>query len=202
MQTTDDLAFIRQLMERSRRITVLGGHYLVVWGLLVSLGLAAMWSLIESSLVTQLNASVIWFVVLMIGWIYTFWAKSRDRLIEGAESRDGFLIGAVWAAFGICGLLFAIGSLALGAIPGRSLSGIYATITGMAFFLHGTLSGIRWLKFVGALWWLAAIPLFMLSGSITLVAYAATLMLLQVIPGILLTVERRRLLSVGERDAV
>ena len=201
MSTSDDLAFIRQLMEGSRRVTVLGGHYFVVWGLLVAIAQVAIWILIERDLINRLNSTLVWLLVVVIGYAYTFWASARDRRVEGAESRDGYLIGRVWIAFGVCGLTIALAGLAIGALPGRSLAGVYATLSGMAFFLHGTLAGIGWLRNVGVLWWLASIPLFLMTGPIIMLAYAVLILLLQVVPGILLTFERRRLLASETQSA-
>ena len=195
MTATDDLAFIRQIMERSRRVTVLGGHYFIVWGLLVALGLATNWLLIEQRLITRVNSGLLWAFVILIGYAYTFWAQRDDRKVEGAESRDGYLIGMVWLAFGAGALAILTGSLILGALPGRTLPGIYAVLTGTAFFLHGTMAGIGWLRNVGILWWLAALPLFTASGPDTMLVYAGLLLVLQVVPGIILAIERKHLLA-------
>jgi hypothetical protein len=192
-QPEQDLAFIRQLMERSRRVTVLGGHHFVAWGLLLEVGLLLSWLNFEKQL--ALTPAFIWGPLIVAGYAYTFWAQRRDRAVEGAESRDGYLIGLVWLCFGICSLMVLLADLWFQVIPSRALAGLFATLSGAAFFLHGSLAGIRWLRNVGILWWLAAIPLYLWPGAHTLPAYAVLLLLLQVVPGWILAQERRRLLA-------
>lgn len=192
-QPEQDLAFIRQLMERSRRVTVLGGHYFVAWGLLVEVGLLLSWLSFERYL--TLPPALIWAPLVLAGYAYTFWSQRRDRAVEGAESRDGYLIGLVWLCFGICSLMVLLGDLWFQVIPSRALAGLFATLTGAAFFLHASLAGIPWLRNVGILWWLAAIPLYLWPGAYTLPAYAVLLLGLQIVPGWILARERRRLLA-------
>ena len=192
-QPEQDLAFIRQLMERSRRVTVLGGHYFVAWGLLVEVGLLLSWLSYERYL--TLPPALIWAPLVLAGYAYTFWSQRRDRAVEGAESRDGYLIGLVWLCFGICSLMVLLGDLWFQVIPSRALAGLFATLTGAAFFLHASLAGIPWLRNVGILWWLSAIPLYLWPGAYTLPAYAVLLLGLQIVPGWILAQERRRLLT-------
>src|SRR5690606_28525269 len=107
-QAAADLAYIRQLMDRSRRVTVLGGHYLVAWGVLVEAALVVTW--LAASGQAVMNPLWAWAGAVLIGWAYTFWAGRRDREVDGASSRSGFLIGMVWVSLGVSmTLVFFIG---------------------------------------------------------------------------------------------
>lgn len=191
-QAAADLAYMRQLMERSRRVTVLGGHYLIAWGVLVELALVVTWLAATGRAV--MNPLWAWAGAVVLGWAYTFWSARRDRRVDGASSRNGFLVGIVWVSLGVAMTLVFFVGMPAETIGWQAAPGLAAAFLGAGALLHGTLAGIGWFRVVAAGWWLTAAAMLLWPGRETLLLYAGAVLVLQILPGVVLDHERRQLL--------
>jgi hypothetical protein len=187
----EDLAYIRRLMEQTHVATVAQGHYFVAWGVLVGLALIGTWLLVRGVIDTPWYA--IWAPAIALGWIYVAWAVRRQMRVQRACSTLGRLIGFGWMACGIAMTLTFFVAAPLGAISVTAIPGLVGAFMGIGVLLTGLVAGIGWLVLVAVGWWLGAVLMWMFQGSDALAILTACVVLLQIVPGLLLTARSRRL---------
>lgn len=183
-----DLAYIRQVMEQTRRYTATKGIFFVIWGVAVSVALLLTWLQILG-LLGGANL-VVWLGCMVVGWGLTLYFAWRQRR-ESAVPHHAHLIGMNWTGVGVAmGLAYFVGvpmkSISLLAIPGLS-----ALFVGVGIFNTGHLSGIRWLAGVGVVWLVGGALMLAWPGPHTLLAMALLLSFGQIVPGLVLMREER-----------
>ena len=147
-----DVAYARALAEEGRRAPLLGGAYLVFWGLLNAAAFAGHWAIL-SGLAPDIEASP--FAVLWLGYGVAAAAgmvvlRSRARAKPGLGSVGARAEQSIWN-----GSALALGAIVLGSIARMTLDqDVYApnAIFGAAFAIYGIalfgvarLSGHTWL---------------------------------------------------------
>lgn len=190
-----DLAYIRQVMEQTRRYTVVSGSYFVAWGLLISLGLAAVG--ITHSTAVHLPLNAIWIALIAAGWLYSFWQYRRESQYRSVAGYAKRMNGYIWIACGTAmTTAFILGGIT-GAVPDTAVGGLSALFLGIGTFMTGVLTDMKWFRNLSAGWWLGAVAMFIWSGAASVWISAALMMLLFVAPGIILSRQARLL----RRDA-
>lgn len=179
-----DLAYIRQVMEETRRFTVVSGTYMIVWGVLVSLGLG--FDLFELDTGLRLPDGYVWGGLMAAGWAITIWLSRREARHEPVAGYASRLIGQIWIA---CGLAmttaFTVGS-ATQALPPSADGGLMALFVGIGVFMTGILTDMRWFRNLAIGWWLGAIAMFVWHGSVAMWISLGLLLALFALPGVVL----------------
>ncbi len=183
-----DLAYIRQVMEQTRRYTAAQGVFFVIWGVAVSFALLLTWLQILGRIGG--NNFVVWRATMLGAWgltMYFAWQQQRDSAVPYHAQ----LIGMNWTAVGIAmGLAFFVGvpthALSVQAIPGLS-----ALFVGVGIFNTGQLSTIRWLSGIGAGWLVCGALMLAFPGVHNILAMAVLLFVGQIVPGLILMREER-----------
>ena len=184
----DDLAYIRRVMEETRRYTAAQGVFFVIWGVAMTAAILLTWLQITGSLGGSNYA--VWAITMFLGWVTTMyfaWRQQRDSVAP----HQARLIGMNWTAVGIAmGLAFFVGTpfhtIGFQAIPGLS-----ALFVGVGIFNTAHLSGIRWLAGVGVIWLLTGALMLAWPGFHTMLLMAALLVFGQILPGMVLMREER-----------
>ncbi len=165
-----DLAYARSLAEEGRHAPLLGGGYLVFWGLLNAIAFTTHWAVLEGHL-ADLNGAAfpaVWIAYGVLAGIGMAILKTRARDKPGRTSIGVRAEAAMWQ-----GAALAIGAVVIGSI-GRLIVDADPmapnAIFGAAFALYGAalygtacLSQQTWLK---AFAWLS----FAVAGSLCLFA--------------------------------
>ncbi|WP_341938587.1 hypothetical protein [Marinimicrobium sp. C2-29] len=184
----EDLAYIRDLMDDTRRAAGLSGGYFVLWGLVVGIGLLVTWLQVIGLL--PYRPLLTWGPCLALGILGHFILAWRDKH-RPAQSRAGRLVGTVWLALGVTQLIFFVASLGFNTLPGIYMPGIVSSLLGSGIFITGVLAGIPWLRWVGVAWWLGAFSMFAWPGDHVSLLMGALLLVLYVVPGLVLIRQQR-----------
>lgn len=187
-----DLAYIRRLMEDTRRAACVSGGYFIVWGVAIGLGLIATWARIAGYWTVSPFAA--WTVCLAAGGIGTFFLTRR----EPVETPGGRLIGMVWMSMGISMLIIFFIGVGSGSLPGYHMSALSSALVGGAVFMTGTLAGLPWLRNLSFGWWAGAAVMFAWPGLYVLLLMGVMLFAFYVVPGLILIGMKRRGQRSGE----
>jgi hypothetical protein len=180
----DDLAYIRQVMEQTRRFTLVSGSYFIVWGLLIILGLVSTGITLQTAI--HLPLSGIWIGLMSLGWVCTFWLSRRESRYEPIASYATYLITCIWTACGVAmTTAFMLGQW-VGVIPGPATGGLSALFIGIGVFMTGVLSGMQWLRNLSFGWWAGAVVMFIWHGPVSIWISTGLLLGLLVVPGLVL----------------
>lgn len=179
----DDIAFIRKVMEDSRRIFVDDGKMMMLWGVLVTIALLSQYT-------RQVTASPpiadfwIWTVCIGVGWIATFLYLKTNAHSPCVQTFAGRMLSTVWMACGMAMTIIGFIAVPLGIIQDDAISGIFAMIMGIGFYISGNLFQNRWMRVLAAGWWAGAVFIFIKPGLYTILLFAAMMFFFQIIPGI------------------
>lgn len=181
----DDLAFIKKIIEESRRNVCAIGIHLIVWGFIVPIGLITNWFLINNQMPGK-NEMILWVVVIGMGWLFEMiygWRVDRKKPVRTyAEKVDGFL----WLSIGITLTILGFVGSGTGAIHTHSISPVFSTILAIGYFLSGIIYDVKWIRNLAFGWWGGAIVMFLIPGLYHLLLMAGMMIVFQAIPGFII----------------
>ena len=190
LDAQQELAFIKKVMQDSRKIIIDGGKGFVFWGLLISFGLLITYLSIAQSWETSLNW--FWPVLVAFGWIYTIITEVRSEKKRKAKTFAGKIVGAVWVSFGISATILGFIGTISGAYHGVFINPLISVLLGTAYLVSGILYGKPWVSYLAAGWWIGAIVMFFMQNLETLLMMIGMLIFFQIIPGIILYKEFKK----------
>jgi hypothetical protein len=199
--TEDEIQFIRRIMSDTRAAAAEDGTPSAVIGGIVSLVLFLTY--FEAITDTDLKAGWVWLILSLLGAIYITTSTRRTRVHRVHTLADRILQN-IWFGCGvsIC-IIVCMTSLAY-VLELRTVVGMYAlclltaTILGTAYLLHGSVTGMRWLRNLSIVWWLGAIMMFLWPSVHVLAIESVMILLCVVTPGIIMNRMKTRLADAGE----
>jgi hypothetical protein len=185
-----DLAYARTLAEEGRQAPLIGGSYLVLFGVLLATAYVAHWAVLNG-LAPGVNPGWIWLGFGVFAFAGSMALRARVRRMPGASAIGNRAERIVWR-----GVSIAILVVVLGAIVQANLSGQFNVINvimaagfglyGVALYATAEIGGHRWLSAFAYLAWLISGVLwaFMNEPWAYLVAAAGAVLVL-LIPGVI-----------------
>lgn len=147
-----DLAYARTLAEEGRQAPLIGGSYLVLFGVLLTVCYGAQWAAMAGLLAVPSNfIGLMWIGFGVAAFIGTFALSRRVRALPGGTSISNRVDRAVWQ-----GAVIAIMAVVAGSILRMTVSGDYTApnaivasgfgLYGVALYASASLSGQAWLR--------------------------------------------------------
>jgi hypothetical protein len=181
-QAREDLAAIRQMMERSRGVVGYAAPHFVGWGILMAVALVATYLLTGQGREGWISG--LWIVAVGLGWGLSWVLAVRARRRGRVRSHAGRMLGGLWLGTGVTMMTLGFAGPAGGGISSSAVAGVLAAVLGAAYFATGVLSGGRWLMGVGAGWWAGSLVMLLWPGPNALLLMAALMLCLQAGPGV------------------
>jgi len=152
-EVLQDLAYARTIAEEGRHAPLLGGAYLLFWGVLNALAFIAHWAALAGHLSALGNAAFacVWIAYGALAGIGMSVLRSRTRDKPGLTTIGARAERAVWSGAGIALMAIVIGSIARMIITQdttapNAIFGAAFAIYGAALFATAMLSEQGWLK--------------------------------------------------------
>ena len=189
----DDIAYIRALAEEGRNTPVLGGGVLIVAGTVFGIASLIHYG-IDSGLIAAepVVYNYVWLGALVLFFIGLIGLKSKIRSKPGARSAVTRAVGAGWMGVGLgiftMALSMAILSYKLQSeVPVFLFPSLIFALYGAGWAVSATMSGHKWQWWLAIGGWVGAPAIASLIGTPVLwLGYAAGLVLLALIPGLIL----------------
>jgi hypothetical protein len=188
-----DLAYARTLAEEGRHAPLLGGAYLLFWGVLNACAFTAQWAILTERLPPAGSSfAVLWITYGLIAAVGMTLLGVRTRTKPGLTSIGGRAERAIWAGAATALLAIAAGSIlrmfvdADPEAPNFIIAAAFA-IYGVALFGVARLSEQHWLAGFG--WLSAAVALVLcvfLNEPWAYLIAAADALLVLAVPGVTL----------------
>lgn len=184
-----DLSYARTLAEEGRQAPLIGGSYLVLFGVLLAAAYVAHWAVLTGQVV--MNPGWIWLSFGVLAFAGSMALRMRVRRMPGASAIGNRAERIVWR-----GVSIAILVVVFGAIVQANLFGQFTVINvimaagfglyGVALYATAEIGGHRWLAAFAYLAWLISGVLwaFMNEPWAYLVAAGGVLAVL-LIPGVI-----------------
>lgn len=136
-ELAEDLDFVRTLAEEGRHAPLLGGSFLMFWGVLNALAWGAQWALLSGFITAEptWHFGALWSVYGIIAGIGSSMLGSRIKALPGQSSLGNRVERAAWAGAGV-----GTGAIVLGAIGHMAVSRDFTSpdvIMPAAYALYG-----------------------------------------------------------------
>jgi len=181
----DDLAYIKKIVEESKRNVCAIGDHLIVWGILVSIALIVSWFLA----INQIGGKTEWIhwgMVIAGGWLFEMiygWKVDRKKPVRTyAEKVDGFLRLSIGITMTLLGFL----GVSSGAIHYEFVNPVLSSILAIGYFSSGIIYDVKWIRNLAFGWWGGAIIMFLFPGYYHLLLMAGMMIAFQTIPGFII----------------
>lgn len=171
-----DLAFVRAVVEGSRRAARIDATPLLVWGLLTVAGVVGVHT------IRRLDSVWFWLVVIGLAWAYTgmrAWPHIARPEVSLLANRALYRLWfAVLTAMTLIGF---VGHFS-GVVPALAIVPIVATLFGVAYVASGALLDFRPATAIGIAWWATAVGMFVWRSPWQLAIFGIAVLLLVVLP--------------------
>jgi len=178
----EELAFIKKIIEDSRKVVVDDGLDMIFWGFIVTIGLILTYIFAQIELYSW--TFWIWPIIVAIGWIFSWYNSIRLKRKSKTKTFSSKILGAVWLSCGIGMTVIGFAGILSGAIDGIYVSAVLSIILGIGYLITGFITDDLFSKISPIGWWLGAIIMFVLPGVYSLLLMAGMMFFLQTIPGI------------------
>jgi hypothetical protein len=187
-KAAEDLAFLRDLAEAARNTPFRGGDYLIAAGGWFALASLVVWLGAQGVLGPSRSLAYFTFPICGLGFAATLaYLLRRDRgRVETAANRA---LGMAWAAIGWSILAFCTGAAVM-AYRGQpfvinTITMFVVSVYGIGWALAATITRQGWMS-VTAVFTFLTVPVFgaLVGSGQEFLAYAITLVLIAVIPGL------------------
>ena len=186
----EEIAFIKKVMQDSRKTILADGIEFIYWGVIVTICLLFTYFSYCAFNYHSTNPSkrvfIFWIIFMFIGGVgSSIFLKKRYKSVR-IKSLAGNILGKIWSANGISMIVTAfVGSLS-GAFHGQYISPLMSCFLGSSYYISGFIYGKKWISNLAFLWWLGAIIMFVFPGLYTVLMMAMMMIFLQITPGIVL----------------
>jgi hypothetical protein len=177
-----ELAFIKKVMEDSRRLFIYDGKDMIVWGCIVLIGMILMFSKFQYGL--RISAFLIWGVLIGIGWIFSVWRGMRIKRMHRVKTLSGRIVSSIWIACGVCMTIVGFGFTSTGLIHGWAINPLLSLFIGVAYFTSATVLDLRYMYGAGIAWWGGALLMALWNGPHTFLIFGLLMIVFHIVPGI------------------
>jgi len=180
----EDLAFIRRVMEDSRKIMVDDGLNYILWGIIIVFGLAIIY--IKEVSRISLRSDLIWLIFSVIGVFLTLWINRHKHFQSRAKTFAGQILKSLWTAIALSIAIIGLVGYHTDSISIWSFPAVFSIIIGLGYFISALLYNQSWIKFVAVAWWGGGLIMFFWKSIQTIILFSLMMILFQIIPGIAL----------------
>jgi len=178
-----ELAFVKKVIEDSRKLLIYDGKDMIVWGILVVTGMFLMYWKFQFGLAVP--TYLIWVVLIGAGWIFSMWRGIKVNKIHRVTTFSGKMMKTIWIACGVCMTIVGFGFTSSGLISGWAINPMISLFMGLAYFTSATVLGMRYMYVAGFAWWIAAIVMAFWTGPHTFLIFGSLMVVFHIVPGII-----------------
>jgi len=179
-----ELAFIKKIMNDSRKILIDDGKGFIFWGILVTIGLLLTYLAILGK--WKASMGLMWPGLITFGWIYTIVTEIRRERKRRTKTFAGKIMGGLWFSVGISATILGFVGTYTGAYHGVHISPLISIVLGIGYLLSGLLYGKTWISMLSIGWWAGAILMLFMQNVETILVMIGMMLFFQIIPGFIL----------------
>jgi hypothetical protein len=186
-----DLAYARTLAEEGRQAPLIGGGFLVLFGVLLTIAYSAQWAVL-ASFIPSIAIGFIWMGFGLFALLGSFMLSARVRSLPGGASLANKADRSVWQGVAIS-IMAVVAGVILRGIVSNDMAAANAIMAagfgmyGIALFTTGCVSSETWLRTFAWIAWGVSVGLwyFLNDAWAYLLAAGASVVVL-IIPGVIL----------------
>lgn len=180
----NDLAFIRRLIQDSRRMVGVDARPFIVWGALVVIGAAGEYA--AGAVGADGWVVWMWLTLVAVGWVVSLAVWAGRRRTKGRVTLAERALAAVWIGSWVAMTLLGFVGFLGGHLAGAGIVASIAAVLGTAYYATSALVDHRGIRRLGIGWWLVAILLFVWQTPHAIALFAVAMAALMIVPGVVL----------------
>ena len=156
-QAQEELSYIKEMLEKTKKNTAESAVYFIVWGLVIIFAILVSYALVSRELYQYIWVN--WLSAVALGVICTIYI---NRKIDAKTTVRTYAQNSISYLWGGCGFGFILVSFVLPMFDVISYSTIpilVSLIAGIGVFVSGGIYQYNLFKFCGVLWWIGSIVL-------------------------------------------
>ncbi len=175
---SQDLAYIRNIIDKSRRAARVDALPLAIWGILTVAGVAT------TLLVPALDSVWLWVFLIGLAWTY-----SAIRALQRRGNRDPRLFAqriltTLWVSILAAMTVIGFAGVFSQILHPQAIPPVFAGMFGVGCLTSAALMDKRWLAACGIGWWLGAVAMFLVTIEWRLGLYGALILAFLIIPAL------------------
>ncbi|MCC5866272.1 MAG: hypothetical protein JJU31_14205 [Wenzhouxiangella sp.] len=175
-----DLAYIRNIVEQSRRAARVDALPLAIWGALTAAGV------LVTLLVPALDSVWLWVFLIGLAWAYSAARTLKRRGRRGSILFAQRILTTLWlstlAAMTVVGFAGVFSQV----LPPQAIPPVFAGMFGVGLLTSAVLMDKRWIAACGMGWWLGAVVLFLIAAEWRLGVYGVLIVALLIAPSLVI----------------
>jgi hypothetical protein len=177
----NEIAFIKKVIEDSKR--AVGGDNLgsVVWGVIVAIGMILTYLHIIA-LTDFIHVGLLWAILIALGWIYTVSSMIKQRKKPSTKTFGGRMLTSIWTACGIVMTCFGFYAAYLHVIEPWAIVPVCSLIIGIGYYVTADIVASRLTKIFALVWWIGGLLMMTWPGAYIFLLFASLIIALQIIP--------------------
>jgi len=193
-QAYEEIRYIRDMIEKTRRSAAGSGSYLIIWAVLVMIAIIGMHVLEAFKLYNWIWLD--WIVWMGLGVVFTMVSAFRAQRKNGVRTYAMTTVSYLWSACGVAFLLLGFVFPLLGLYSWEPISVFISVVAGVALFVSGGIFHWNLLKWGGLLFWVGSVVMVFCPAEIRSLVFIPLILFGYLLPGI---VYNRKYRTHGER---
>ena len=189
VQVQEELAIIREMIEKSRKHTAESGHIFIFIGIfwvLVSIGIYILERLGHGNMLWPMMISGLVITVAM-GMYIGVKADQKEKV----ETYARRIFAQTWIGVGISAVLTGVVLPMLEVLPLTAVHFISASLLGVGVYITGALFDLNFIRICGAAWWLAVLLMALIPEEFRFIVMLSGMVIGFILPGFILNLKYR-----------
>ncbi|NOY77100.1 MAG: hypothetical protein GXO76_04445 [Calditrichaeota bacterium] len=162
-QAVEDIQFIREMIEKTKKSTVIYGDYFITWGVLIILALLGNYVLAYLKEFQLIWAN--WVVFMGVGIVYSIIYPIKKKNKMHIRTYAGKTLANLWTACGVAFILTGFVFPLSGLYSYKLIPVLISTIAGVGTFVTGSIYDWSIFKWSGSFWWIGAVVMIFLPSQ-------------------------------------
>lgn len=183
-QVREEIRFIQDMIEQSRKITAGSWMFFLVWGFAAILGIAGMYVLVSLEMYSLIWLN--WVGFMSIGLVFTMVYGRKHQRLQGARTYPQVATAHIGFA---CGMGFALVGFVfpmLKLYPWDVIPVLVALVAGIFVFSLGGVYEWSLLRWCGAIWWLGALVMAFIHAHYRSLLFLPLILIGYIMPALVL----------------
>ncbi len=183
-QVKEDLAYLRRVIEDSRRVVIDNGMHLLLWGILVVVGMILTYAYVHFGL--NFPEAWMWILLIGAGWLLSIWIGWVKAKKTGAGTFLERVMRSLWIGLGITMTISGFLGPATRVIPSLSVIPLLSFLLATGFLVTSVIQQEHLLRYAAIGWWIGGLISMFWPGDYTILLFAGMMIAFQIIPGLYL----------------
>ncbi len=177
-EPSQDLAYIRHIIDKSRRAARIDALPLAVWGGLTIVGVIA------TLLVPRVDSVWLWVGLIAVAWVYTGVRAFSQRRKADSVVFAQRILSTLWVSLLAAMTVIGFAGAFSGVLPPQAIPAVFGGMFGVGCLTSAVLVEKRWLAVCALGWWLGAMTLFILPSEWRLAGYGVLMLVFLIAPAL------------------